>query len=117
MGLLARDRALLGYWTAFQAYGLITKSHAGLPASPAYIKDQDQGRTVWRYTMPEGGPEEATPSGNGEGEYKPEQAPKSLVAVVGSAHVRGILREWEKVSHEAYLQQLQEILKAGSKTS
>lgn len=67
--------------------------------------------------MPEGGPEQATSSGNGEGEYKPEQAPKTLVAVVGSAHVRGILREWEKVSHKDCLQQLQEILKAGSKPS
>ncbi|CAL5220498.1 g2527 [Coccomyxa viridis] len=90
---------------------------SGLPASPAYIKDRDQGRTIWRYTMPEGGPEEATPPGNGEGEYKPAQAPGKLVAVVGSAHVRGILREWEKVSHQEYLKQLQGILKNGSKAS
>ncbi len=67
--------------------------------------------------MPEGGPEEATPPGNGEGEYKPAQAPERMVAVVGSAHVRGILREWEKVSHQEYLKKLQGILKHGSKAT
>ena len=90
---------------------------AGLPASPAYIMDRDQGRTIWRYTIPEGGPEEASPPGNGEGQYKPLQAPGRLVAVVGSAHVRGILREWEGVSRQGYMEQLQQVLKAGSKAS
>ncbi len=88
---------------------------AGLPASPAYIKDFDLGRTVWRYAMPEASLEEATPSGNGEGQYKPVQAPRTVVAVVGSAHVRGILKEWEAVAQERYLQQLEGLLKSGSK--
>ena len=67
--------------------------------------------------MPEGGSEKATPPGNGEGEYKPLQAPQRLVAVVGSAHVRGILREVEGLSHQEYLDQLQEILGTGNKAS
>ena len=64
--------------------------------------------------MPEAGPEEAMPSGNGDGQYKPVQAPGTVVAVVGSAHVRGILREWEAVARERYMQQLQGLLKSGS---
>lgn len=64
--------------------------------------------------MPEAGPEEATPSGNGDGQYKPARAPGTVVAVVGSAHVRGILREWEAVARERYMQQLQGLLESGS---
>ena len=67
--------------------------------------------------MPEGGPEEATPPGNGEGQYKPVRGPERLVAVVGSAHVRGILREWGSVSRQGYMEQLQQVLKTGSKAS
>ena len=64
--------------------------------------------------MPEAGPEEATPSGNGDGQYKPVQAPGTVLAIVGSAHVRGILREWEAVAREGYLQQLRGLLKPES---
>lgn len=89
---------------------MIGRLCAGLPASPAYIVDSNQGRTVWRYVMPEGGPEEAAPAGNGDGKYKPVQAPKAVLAVVGSAHVRGILKEWEAVSSDSYLQRLNGLL-------
>ena len=85
-------------------------AHTGLPASPAYILDKDQGRRIWRFTMPEGGPAVAAPSGNGEGQYRPIEAPRNVVAIVGSAHVRGILREWRGVSHEDYLQRLRDLL-------
>ena len=37
------------------------------------------------------------PAGAGDGEYAPLQAPRAVVAVVGSAHVRGMCRQWEDV--------------------
>ena len=83
---------------------------AGAPASPAYVADIDGGRRMLRYGMPAEGPEAATPSGYGEGEYAPVQDAAAVVAVVGSAHVRGIIREWGAISRESYLQRLEGLL-------
>jgi hypothetical protein len=89
---------------------MAANAHAGLPASPAYIADSDAGRRVWRYVMPAGAPDQAAPSGHGEGEYKPLQEVQTVVAVVGSAHVRGIIREWGKISPQDYLNRLNGLL-------
>lgn len=63
-----------------------------------------------RFGMPAGGPEAAAPSGYGEGEYEPVQDAAVVVAVVGSAHVRGIIREWGSISREEYLRRLEGLL-------
>ncbi|KAK9807775.1 hypothetical protein WJX72_008889 [[Myrmecia] bisecta] len=74
----------------------IRAAAAGTPAAPAYVADQVGGQTVWRYVMPDGGPAAACPTGWGEGVYEPRQGPSAVVAVVGSAHVPGIIQEWNK---------------------
>ena len=38
----------------------------------------------------------ACPRGEGDGVYEPLTAPSAVVAVVGTAHVRGIIREWHR---------------------
>lgn len=83
---------------------------AGQPASPAYVSNDDGGRRMWRYGMPGGGPDLAAPNGWGEGEYVPVQDAAAVVAVVGSAHVRGICREWESIDQEEYLRRLDGLL-------
>lgn len=56
---------------------------------------------VWRYVIPEGGPAAAAPPGYGDGEYQPAGSVSSVVAIVGTAHVRGIVREWERIGGRA----------------
>ena len=68
----------------------------GHPSSPALVYDEDErGHHRWRYLMPEGGPPDSSWLGAGEGTYQPLEQPQRMVALVGSAHVRGMLREWE----------------------
>lgn len=73
----------------------------GVAAAPAYIADNDGGMRVWRYVVPEGGPPGAAPPGYGDGAFQPLGGPGVVVAVVGSAHVRGIAREWQRIEGEA----------------
>lgn len=58
---------------------------------PALVKTVDGSRLIYRYAMPMK-PSDPTicPAGAGEGVYEPLQA-RRIVAVVGTAHVRGIL--------------------------
>lgn len=46
--------------------------------------------------MPAGSPPESAPAGMGDGVFDPLQAPRSVVAIVGSAHVRGMVRDWKQ---------------------
>ncbi|KAK9837254.1 hypothetical protein WJX81_002082 [Elliptochloris bilobata] len=72
----------------------------GAAAAPAFVADSAAGRRVWRLLMPEGGSAAACPPGTGEGEFEPLGKPCTVVAVVGTAHVRGIIREWEAASSD-----------------
>lgn len=75
---------------------------------PAYaaVSDDGFGRAVWRYLMPDGngdknggkdgvcdGDGEVVVMGRGDGVYECPDKVKRVVAVVGSAHVRGIAAE------------------------
>ncbi|KAI8474734.1 MAG: hypothetical protein J3K34DRAFT_118612 [Monoraphidium minutum] len=64
------------------------------PGAPAYVAGEAGGQLVWRYAMADGGPEGASPKGLGEGAYAPPRGVKSVVVVVGTAHVRGMCRAW-----------------------
>ena len=82
------------------------------------MADQAKGRTLWRYVMPEGEPFTACPVGEGEGTYKALKGPSAVVAVVGSAHVPGMVRELSRASKQdtavaaaAIRSQLQKLLK------
>jgi len=69
---------------------------AGLPTgAPAYVADEINGQLVWRYAQSAGAPLGSSPKGLGEGEYAPRAPPRAVVVVVGTAHVRGMCREWE----------------------
>ena len=63
--------------------------------APAYVAGEAGGQLVWRYAMSAGAPLGSAPRGVGEGEYAPPQGgARAVVVVVGTAHVRGMCREW-----------------------
>eukprot|EP00983_Pelagomonas_calceolata_P082294 1155879-Pelagomonas_calceolata.AAC.12 len=47
-----------------------------------------------------GAPEAAAPRGLGDGAYTPLKGARRVVAVVGTAHVKGIVREWPQAVQE-----------------
>ena len=61
---------------------------------PAYVLDEVDGFSVLRYMMAEGAPNKAAPTGKGDGAYSPLGDADAIVAVIGSAHVRGMCRRW-----------------------
>lgn len=63
---------------------------------PAYVRDVRGGKPVWRLMVPEAAPAAAAPKGLGDGAYVPLKSARAVVGVVGSAHVRGMVREWEQ---------------------
>jgi hypothetical protein len=75
---------------------------------PAFVMDDKDGFTVMRYMMADGAPNKSAPAGKGDGAYQPLEDAQSVVAVVGSAHARGMVKTWDAackdVSVEALLQ-------------
>lgn len=73
--------------------------NAGTGGSPAFIADSTATEAVWQYMMPkEPVDSEACPKGHGSGLYFGHDNTHGIVAVVGTAHVRGIVAELEKLS-------------------
>lgn len=64
---------------------------------PAYILDEVDGYTVLRYMIAEGASNKAAPTGKGDGAYEPLGNVESVVAIIGSAHVRGICKQFDSV--------------------
>lgn len=86
---------------------------AGRAASPAFVLDTSGDRHTWQYAMPEGAPAGCVTPGGGLGTYRGVAGPRAVVAVVGSAHVGGIVREW---SQAADLDRLSQLLAQKSET-
>lgn len=72
--------------------------------SPAYVLTRPAAdevgapAAVLHYAMPVGGEPGACPLGAGAGQYTPLAGPRSVVVVVGTAHVRGMIRQWKALS-------------------
>ena len=64
--------------------------------TPAYVLTRGvDGRVVAQYAQPEGGMEGACPRGTGAGAFEPpSEPPQAVVAIVGTAPVRGMVRAW-----------------------
>lgn len=68
---------------------------------------QDDAQLIWRYMVPEGASANSAPSGFGDGPYKPLAGPAAVVGVVGSAHVKGMVKKWnESVAAAGQVEQL-----------
>lgn len=73
----------------------------GTAGSPAFIRTIDGTGQTWKYMMPDNAVDlDACPSGHGSGVYKPKEV-QSVVAIVGSAHVRGIIAGLQRMSKQA----------------
>lgn len=60
-----------------------------------FCLQESDGQLIWRYVMPEGKTASSAPQGGGDGAYAPLPGPSDVVAVVGSAHVRGMCKAWQ----------------------
>ena len=69
------------------------RPESGAPTYVRRCQDAD-GSSIFRYAMPNGGRPEACPQGEGEGTFENWPA-KRVVAVVGTAHVKGMLKAFE----------------------
>jgi hypothetical protein len=73
---------------------------------PAFVMEEQDGYTVMRYMMADGAPNRAAPCGKADGAYQPLDDATAVVAVVGSAHARGMLREWNSAIKDKSVEQL-----------
>lgn len=78
-------------------FGEMAPATGAYGAAPAFLADSVEGHQVWRYMMAEGAPPRACPTGRGDGQFTPHKGASAVVGVVGTAHVRGIIQEWEKL--------------------
>eukprot|EP00887_Chlorella_sp_A99_P000855 scaffold5.g855.t1 len=89
---------------AYMARALLAAAEGGPPEglTPAYVATHaaDGEDVVYHYAQPAGGLPAACPPGTGAGAYAvaPAPRPAAVVAVVGTAHVRGICAEWARAA-------------------
>eukprot|EP00210_Caulerpa_lentillifera_P009009 g8599.t1 len=89
--------------------------------APGYIQDVQDDQVISHLMMPDDGPQRSAPMGTGDGAYfpihslrsdnsDPDFNEKKIVAIVGTAHVRGMCREWEKLTNQSVSPSLDEFL-------
>lgn len=81
-----RDR-----YMAFATYSILRNIPSGLTPTYAATSQEHDG-TVYSYAMPKGSSPTVCPPGKGQGQYSIESTypPRKVVAIVGTAHVRGM---------------------------
>jgi len=90
-------------YMAFAIYAFLKDIAAGLtPSFVATSRESSYGATLYSYAMPQGSPASVSPPGKGQGQFELQgKTPKRVVAVVGSAHVRGMIRSFETFDGKA----------------
>jgi hypothetical protein len=100
LGPIIRDR------DAYMAKAVAAAATQQLGVAPAFVLNEVEGQLVWQYMVPEAAPLASAPKGSGDGAVAPLEGEASLVAVVGTAHVHGMVREWEQHCRDQYVEQL-----------
>jgi pheromone shutdown protein TraB len=83
---------------AFMARALgaaVMENPQSTEATPALVLSSVKDKIMYRYAMPKGGRPLVCPLGGGAGQYERQPSSK-VVAVVGTAHVRGIAAAWAR---------------------
>lgn len=89
---------------AFMARVISAAAQGSSAEAPALLADMGaDGVPIWRYTVGKNGPQGVSPLGEGDGSYSPLQAVGAVVAVVGTAHVRGITKACDGVLEDTTL--------------
>ncbi len=89
-------------YMAYAIYAFLKNIPNGLTPSFVASSRESYGATVYSYAMPKGSPAIVSPPGKGQGRFVLGGAagqsprPERVVAVVGSAHVRGMIRCWNE---------------------
>ena len=89
-------------YMAYAIYAFLKNIPDGLTPSFVASSRESYGSTVYSYAMPKGSPAIVSPPGKGQGQFVLGDAPgesprpKRVVAVVGSAHVRGMIQCWNE---------------------
>lgn len=86
--------------------GLVPAYVLAQPAAGASSGEGGGTPAVLQYAMPVGGEPGACPPGVGAGQFAPLAGPQTVVAVVGTAHVRGMIREWRGAQADCSLKPL-----------
>lgn len=90
----------------FMAKTLAAAATGKAALAPALAADTGaDGAPLWRYVMGADGPAGISPLAEGDGQYQPLPGVGAVVAVVGTAHVRGIVRAWDNAQQDATLEQ------------
>ena len=77
--------------------GVATASGPSPPSlCPAFILDRVDDRLVWRLMQGKGAPDETSTRGYGDGEYLPLKDVSCVVNIVGTAHLAGMVKAWQK---------------------
>lgn len=88
--------ALIPERDAFMAKALAAVATGKPGVAPAYVLDTVEGQAVWRFAAPEGAPLRSAPAGYGDGAIGAMSGVRAVVGVIGSAHVRGMVRGWRE---------------------
>lgn len=87
-------------YMAYAIYAFLKNIPNGLTPSFVASSRESYGATVYSYAMPKGSPRIVSPPGKGQGHFilggaaGESPQPKRIVAIVGSAHVRGMIQCW-----------------------
>jgi len=98
----------------FMARALAGSAEGTQGLCPAYVRDEVNGQTMWRLMQAQGAPPESSPKGLGDAEYTPIKGARAVVKVVGTAHVRGMMRAWDKALKQPA--DVQHLLKTSTST-
>jgi hypothetical protein len=85
-------------YMTYAIYAFLKNIPAGL--TPSFVATgESMGATVYSYAMPTGSSTIVSPTGKGQGKFtlKNNPAPKQIVAIVGTAHVRGMIETWNMI--------------------
>eukprot|EP00890_Picochlorum_soloecismus_P004792 jgi/Picsp_1/5313/NSC_02674-R1_protein len=101
-------------YMAYATYSILANEPSGL--TPAYLrKEISENAATYLYAMPAGGCNSVSPPGKGIGQFSLTSETESnkdtkemmnarpinkVVAIVGTAHVRGMARHWKMLSQE-----------------
>ena len=86
-------------YMAYVIHSILSNTLSGLP--PAYVLTSPH---TYIYAMPKGSSPRVCPLGKGSGQFEQSVKPKTVVAIVGTAHVRGMIsrftqNDWNDNGH------------------
>lgn len=67
---------------------------SGTGLCPAFVLDRVDGQPIWRLMQAQDGTPEVSPVGFGDGAYQPLPNVQTVVKIVGTTHVQGMVQRW-----------------------